>query len=103
MNKKIVELGSYFIFAAAILFFVMYRVAKLNVAFDKIYTTSIISGAGRGKRIGFPTLNFVVPKRLEHSYGIYCGWVIVEGNKYKAAFHYGPIPTFAEKQQSLEA
>jgi len=89
--------------AALILLVAMYKVSRLNTAFDKIYNTSVISGAGRGRRIGFPTLNFIIPDNFEHSYGIYCGWVIVSGNKYQAAFHYGPIPTFDDKKKSLEA
>lgn len=90
-------------FAAAILMLAMYMVSMQNVRFDKKYSATIKSGAGRGKRIGFPTLNFVVPDSFEHAYGIYCGWVIVGDEKYKAAFHYGPIPTFEEKKASLEA
>lgn len=89
--------------AALVLLFVMYKVSRLNISFDQIYHTKLISGAGRGQRIGFPTLNFIVPKNFEHSYGIYCGWVIVGQDKYQAAFHYGPIPTFKEKKPSLEA
>jgi len=89
--------------AAVILLFAMYRVSKLNTSFDKIYTTNVIGGAGRGKRIGFPTLNFIIPDNFEHSYGIYCGYVIIGGNNHRAAFHYGSIPTFSEKRVSLEA
>lgn len=89
--------------AAAILLMAMYKVSRLNTAFDKIYNTNVIGGAGRGKRIGFPTLNFIIPDNFEHSYGIYCGWVIINGNKHKTAFHYGSIPTFDDKRKSLEA
>lgn len=89
--------------AAAVLLVAMYMVSRLNTAFDKIYNTSVIGGAGRGKRLGFPTLNFIVPDNFEHSYGVYCGWVIVNGHEYQAAMHYGPIPTFADKRKSLEA
>jgi drug/metabolite transporter (DMT)-like permease len=89
--------------AAVVLLIAMYKVSRFNTAFDKIYNASIIGGAGRGERLGFPTLNFVIPDNFEHSYGVYCGWVIVNGNKYQTAFHYGPIPTFKDKRKSLEA
>ncbi|MBT4516701.1 MAG: EamA family transporter [Candidatus Komeilibacteria bacterium] len=89
--------------AAVVLLFAMYKVSRLNTAFDKIYSTNVIGGAGRGKRLGFPTLNFIIPSNFEHSYGVYCGSVIVNGNKHKAVFHYGSIPTFADKRKSLEA
>lgn len=84
--------------AALILLFTMYKVSRLNIAFDKEYKAQLIRGAGRGQRIGFPTLNFLVPEKFEHSFGIYCGWVIIKEKKYRAAFHYGPIPTFQEKK-----
>ncbi|MFA6307880.1 MAG: EamA family transporter [Patescibacteria group bacterium] len=89
--------------AALVLLFAMYRVSRLNTAFDKLYTTNIIGGAGRGQRIGFPTLNFIIPDNFEHAYGIYCGFVIIGDHKHKTAFHYGPIPTFKDKRKSLEA
>jgi len=101
LYKNILALSQYI--AALVLLFAMYRVSKLNTAFDKIYNTKIIGGAGRGQRIGFPTLNFIIPDNFEHSHGIYCGFVIINGNKHKTAFHYGPIPTFSERRASLEA
>ena len=89
--------------AAVILLFAMYKVSRLNTAFDKIYNTKVIGGAGRGKRLGFPTLNFIIPNNFEHSYGVYSGLVILNGNKHQAVFHYGAIPTFKDKRKSLEA
>jgi drug/metabolite transporter (DMT)-like permease len=89
--------------AALVLLFAMYKVSRLNTAFDKTYNTSIIGGAGRGERLGFPTLNFIIPDNFEHSYGIYCGFVIINKDKHKAVFHYGAIPTFDDKRKSLEA
>jgi len=101
LYKNVLEPSQYF--AAGILMLAMYMVSTLNVRFDKKYLVAIKKGAGRGQRIGFPTLNFVTPDTFEHAYGIYCGWVIVENKKYRAAFHYGSIPTFKEKKPSLEA
>lgn len=101
LYKNILEVSQYF--AAGILMLAMYMVSTLNVRFDKKYLVAIKSGAGRGHRIGYPTLNFVIPNSFEHAYGIYCGWVIVGEKKYRAAFHYGSIPTFKEKKPSLEA
>lgn len=89
--------------ASVVLLFAMYRVVKLNTSFDKKYLASVISGAGRGKRIGFPTINLTIPKNFEHSYGIYAGFININNQNYKAVFHFGPIPTFAEKKISLES
>lgn len=101
LYETVLEPSQYF--AAGILMLAMYMVSTLNVRFDKKYLAAIKKGAGRGKRIGFPTLNFVTPKSFEHAHGIYCGWVIVGKDKYRAAFHYGSIPTFKQKEPSLEA
>lgn len=99
--KNVLDSSQYI--AAVVLLIAMYKVSSLNTSFDKIYNTKVIGGAGRGQRIGFPTINFIIPDSFEHSYGIYCGYVIVKGHKHQAAFHYGSIPTFAEKRKSLEA
>lgn len=64
--------------------------------------TEVISGHGRGKEMGFPTLNLVIPKSLTDKHGIYAGWVWIDTKKYQGAFHFGPIPTFQDPQPSLE-
>lgn len=101
LYKNVLAVSQYI--AALLLFLAMYGVSRSNTDFDKIYHTSVIGGAGRGKRIGFPTLNFIIPDDFEHSYGIYCGFIIADSQQYKVAFHYGPIPTFSDKRKSLEA
>ena len=89
--------------AALVLIFAIYKVSRLNRGFDTRYEVLVKSGAGRGKRIGFPTLNFEVPENFEHAHGIYCGWVYIGEKKYRAVFHFGPIPTFHESKPTLEA
>lgn len=101
LYKNFLQASQYL--AAVVLLFAMYMVARQNTAFDKVYQAEVVSGAGRGHRIGFPTINFFVPSGFEHSYGIYCGWLSIGDKKYRAAYHYGPIPTFEEKKPSLEA
>lgn len=65
--------------------------------------TQTRSGHGRGKTLGFPTLNLEIPSDLHAEPGIYAGWVMVDHQSYPAAFHYGPIPTFGENGLALEA
>ena len=89
--------------AAAVLLFAAYRVAKLNGAAEYRYVVSVIAGRGKGKEIGFPTLNLKIPRPFSHQYGIYAGWVEIDGKKHMAAIHYGPIPVFGQKESSLEA
>jgi len=66
------------------------------------YLAETIIGHGRGKGLGYPTLNLTIPKVLTLPHGIYAGTVTFANNSYKGAFHFGPIPHFQEKAPSLE-
>jgi len=66
------------------------------------YTAFVVSGKGRGKRITFPTLNLEIPMPFPYTEGIYAGWVFIHNEKYKGAFHFGPVPTFNETIRTLE-
>ncbi len=63
----------------------------------------VIRGAGRGKKIGIPTLNFQVPPSFSLEQGIYAGWLHVEEKTFPIAIHFGPRPTFGESAVTLEA
>lgn len=67
------------------------------------YKAFVIAGRGRGRRIGFPTINMVIPEGLGATHGIYAGWLYVNDKRHPAAIHYGPIPTFHEVVPTLEA
>lgn len=68
------------------------------------FTARIITGRGRGKRIGTPTINLAledVPEDLEE--GIYACWVTstkyeIRNTRFKskAVMHYGPRPVFKD-------
>lgn len=60
-------------------------------------------GKGRGEELGIPTINFTIPENLDLPYGVYAGWFYNNTQKYQAAIHFGPRPTFNEKDPSLEA
>ena len=66
------------------------------------YTCTVISGHGRGKDLGYPTLNLTIPDEFLYDPGIYAAWIWVEGIAYRGALHYGPIPVFQEDKWSLE-
>lgn len=66
------------------------------------FTTGQIRGKGRGKLLGFPTINLEVPPGFELAEGIYAAWVTIEGTRFRGALHWGPIPTFDESANSLE-
>ena len=61
-----------------------------------------IKGKGRGKLLCFPTINLEIPKNLILADGIYAVWVKINEEKFLGALHFGPVPTFQEKERSLE-
>lgn len=61
-----------------------------------------IKGKGRGKFLGFPTINLEIPDGFEFENGIYSGMATIESKDYLAAIHFGPVPTFNEQEKSLE-
>ena len=61
-----------------------------------------IKGKGRGKILGFPTINLEIPKRFSLAIGIWAVKVWIKDNKYIGALHFGSVPTFKEDELSLE-
>lgn len=75
----------------------------------KQFRLKIIPGAGRGQRIGVPTLNLAIPQDLGLEPGVYACWARFYFGSTKrpsavmmGVMHYGPIPVFDEDQYSLE-
>lgn len=66
------------------------------------FLTRQIRGRGRGKFLGFPTINMEISKDLKLNQGIYAVWVAIGESKFKGALHFGPVPTFAQSAKSLE-
>lgn len=64
--------------------------------------TKHIKGKGRGKDLGFPTMNFSIPEDMHIEDGVYASWVVIDGKTYKGALHYGATPTFGENTKALE-
>jgi len=66
----------------------------------------VIHGAGRGRKINFPTANVDYPKqKATPSNGIYACWAYLGEEKFMAATNIGINPTFTPERQipSLEA
>ncbi len=60
-------------------------------------------GAGRGKGLGFPTLNYKLAPGQDVSHGIYAMRVHHAGQRHHAAGYVGPRPTFGPDEPVLEA
>lgn len=61
-----------------------------------------VKGHGRGKFLGFPTINLKIPRSLSLETGIYAAWVTIDKRVFKGALHYGPVPVFNQPRKSLE-
>lgn len=61
-----------------------------------------IKGHGRGKKIGVPTINLEIPEGLIVEDGVYASTVVIDDRKFMGALHIGPVPTFGQKQKSIE-
>ena len=62
----------------------------------------VIRGEGRGRSLGFPTINLIIPEDFKYKEGVYAGWVRFEDEVYKGAFHFGSNITFNQSKKSLE-
>jgi riboflavin kinase/FMN adenylyltransferase len=75
----------------------------------KLVRAKVIPGAGRGQKIGVPTLNLVIPQNFGLEPGVYACWARFYFGSTKrpsaamiGVVHYGPTPVFDEDQYSLE-
>lgn len=66
------------------------------------YESRVIPGKGRGKKLGFPTLNLEIPGNFKATEGIYACRILIEKTTYAGALHFGPIPVFGDTKRSLE-
>lgn len=71
---------------------------------NKFSKVKVVKGAGRGKKIGVPTINFDPTIVLGIKEGIYvCRVSFGKGKEYWGALHFGPRPVFGEIELTLEA
>ena len=63
----------------------------------------VVRGAGRGRKLGFPTANLAQEGELLPGEGVYaCEAEIAQGT-FPAAVHVGPVPTFGVEKLVVEA
>jgi riboflavin kinase/FMN adenylyltransferase len=63
----------------------------------------VSSGKGRGKSLGYPTLNLdVPPRKLLPPDGVYSLKAQLQGENYPGMMHIGPKPTFKDDTRSVE-
>ncbi len=68
------------------------------------FKTVTVRGHGRGKDIGFPTINMEVSPELVLGVqdGIYAARITIQNVTYAGALFYGPVPVFNQTEKSLE-
>jgi riboflavin kinase / FMN adenylyltransferase len=65
---------------------------------------TVVSGAGRGRDLGYPTANLRTwPRLLLPGQGIYAGVVEVDGQRHVAAIDVGTNPTFGTEPLHVES
>lgn len=94
LNKSI--LNSIQIISALILLVCFYQVVKQGKMRGKVFEANIICGKGRGRKLGFPTVNLDAID-LDIGHGVYLVNIYVKDKKYKGLLHFGYKETFHEE------
>lgn len=61
-----------------------------------------VTGKGRGKLLGIPTINLQIPGDFDLEEGIHAVRVQIENQLFTGALHFGPVPVFKSPEKSLE-
>ena len=64
---------------------------------------TVVTGAQRGRLLGFPTANLSQVETLIPPLGVYAAQTTIQGTAWPVALNIGPNPTFGEDQLKLEA
>lgn len=81
------------------------EVEEANKLLGRPYTLigSVVKGKGRGRELGFPTANLMIPpEKLLPAPGVYAVWAILGEKRYPGAMNVGIKPTFGDKELSVE-
>ena len=80
------------------------RVRDAGTCLTRPYTLrgTVVRGAQRGRRLGYPTANLQTPQ-LAPAPGVYAGSVVAGASRYVAAISVGTNPTFEGQALTVEA
>ncbi len=82
------------------------HVGRAALCLGRPYTIcgTVVSGAGRGKNLGFPTANLGHVDQLIPADGVYAGAAILtDGSRHLAGISIGTTPTFGGDERKIEA
>ena len=79
-------------------------VAEVRSLLGRPYAVAaeVVTGAKRGRTIGFPTANLGTPETLLPADGVYAVRSAIDGEGYTGAANVGPNPTFGEAARKIE-
>ena len=84
-------------------------IGNLMKNFIADFAGEVVRGKGRGRELGFPTINVRLPEgeKMPIDHGVYVVRVALAGGalaggEYLGALHYGPNATFGESQAKVE-
>jgi len=80
----------------------MKKVAKM-VGRPFSLQASVVTGAGRGVKLGFPTANLrISPEQAIPADGVYASLTYINGRAYPSMTYIGKSPTFGGKERGIE-
>ena len=82
------------------------RIAAAGALLGRPYALAgaVVSGDGRGRRLGFPTANLSPPGDLAlPGDGVYAAWAYTPAGRHAAAVSIGVRPTFGDGGRAIEA
>jgi hypothetical protein len=98
INKNVLNYVQ--VIASIVLLFSFYKVVKSGKRKEIKFETSVVSGEGRGERLGFPTIN-LDKVDADIDYGVYLVKAKIDNVNYDGLLHFGQKETFFESS-SLE-
>jgi riboflavin kinase/FMN adenylyltransferase len=81
------------------------RVRRAALCLGRPYSLfgEVVTGASRGRSLGFPTANVAVGDQLIPGDGVFAGRAMIGVAKYLAAISIGHTPTFSDGRRQVEA
>ncbi len=80
----------------------MKRVQKLSGYFFSLHGR-VVTGAGRGLELGFPTANLAVnSEQAIPADGVYATWAYIDDKAYPSMTNIGRCPTFGDSERTVE-
>lgn len=91
LNKNVLSPTQ--IIASLVLLLAFYRVVSEGKKVKVVFVSQVISGAGCGTRLGFPTIN-LNRIDIDMDFGVYLVLAEIENQTYQGLLHYGQKETF---------